>query len=246
MQTVFEVFRIENGKLETAFPIADSLYKVAADAMNAIRDGDEDFEQCDLDAIATLAIEIIAGIHHGTIPKPKYIRDDDSEAEILNAFLCDSEERKSISTSTGDNVFEWQVIAAYSLYKTDLAARHFNSGDTELGIESLSLACLASADFAYHWAFFDSFDPEAPDGYSATLAIKGFENAFETKRMKAIPALKSFASLRWKSGNNGRPWKSRRSCARAIAGDVVTLARELGWDMAGAEPERTVYKWLRE
>lgn len=246
MQAIFKVFRLKDGVLEAAFPVSASLSTVASDAMNAIRDGDESFDQTDLDAIASLGIEILASIKSGAIPAPKYLRLDDSEAEVLNAFLSDSAERKSITTTTGDSVFEWQVLAAYALHKADSAAFHFHVGEIGQGIESLSLACLASSDYAYHWAFFNCYDPTTNEDHSAIVAAKGLENAFTTKRMQAIPKLKAYSFQRWTKGNNGVPWKSKRSCANSIAGDVVDLARQNSWDMTGSEPERTVYRWLRE
>ena len=240
MSDLFQAFELSDDgirpKISLPAPIADQAKREAI----ALSVSTEEVTHAELEALAEAGLKLLEDCRSGRIPVPLGLNRNDSHASLLSGLADDAfiSDQLSLAAYPERSYRPWHLMSAYTLLQLDRAARCASGNDADGAIEALCLAMESSRNATLWWT---------GDTIDAEVSSAGWKHAQESKRLKAIHPLKEYVFNRWKDGrDDGRPWKSKRSCALAIAADVVLKAKEHDWEISGKEPERTVYKWLRE
>lgn len=219
------VFHVKGGKLEAVRPAPDSLKRVAEDANNGIRAGGRSPTQARIEEMISCCLDIIRRATNGDESIPRMHFEDASEVEKLTDYVCRQDENGFYYASLlpeGRTLAPSQLIAAYALHKTDLAAQCLLDGNPLNAVEELALACQASADYAFHFGFHD---------YSQMQREDGSANARNAVRNQATIPTRAYVLSRWKEANHTKTWK-KLSFAKRIKDDVIKLAKDHGWTMS--------------
>lgn len=237
MSSALKVVQIADGSLTTVQPMSASLLQVARDAYVGVRAGGDDPSQSRVEELISFCLDIVRRAIDGDKSIPPMFFDDDSEVEMLNDYVCRRNDQGflfSDSISQGQELEPSQLLAAYALHKADAAAHAVLSGDPTSAIESLALACQATADYAFHYGFND---------YPGMIQANGWMNAQRSTRLVGGAATKNYVVTRWHEARAIRDW-SQLGFAKQIKADVINFAKEQGWTMVDDNAVRTIRDWI--
>lgn len=237
MSQGLKVFRINEGSVEAALQVPDSLKRVAADTYNGIRAGGQALSQPRVEEMISCCLDIVRRAIAGDESIPPMYFEDDSEVEKLTDYLCRRDDEGyyfASLLSKGDELRPSQMIASYALHKTDHAAQCLLDGNAREAIESLALACQASADYAFHHGFNDYPQMQKEDGWV---------HAQRSTRLRGVAPTKDYVLARWKEANNAKPWR-QLTFAKHIKADVMKFAKDHGWTMVDDNAIRTIRDWI--
>jgi len=240
MPDIFKAFELSESGLRPRTPAPEPITAQARREATLLQVENPNISQRELDALAETCLALLAKVRAEDGPLPIGTRATDTDAHLLSALADDATSNGTLGQFHPGTqpVQAWQLMSAYTLLMLDRAAICALSDDILGTIDALCQAMESSRNTTLWWT---------GDTIEAETAGAGSAHARTTKRLQAIDPLKDYVQSRWESGrDDGRPWKSKRSCAIAIVPDVIARAKAHGWEMSGKEPERTVYKWLRE
>jgi hypothetical protein len=239
MADIFNAFELKDGELRAKLPIPEAIAAQARRKTSLLLVETPSIGHRELSDLAETCIRLIADVRRGATRLPVGSHWEDNDAHLLSGLADDAQIAGALNDlHDGQTYRAWHLMCVHAVLKLDEAAICASNGDMLGTIEALCQA-MESSDNATLWWTGDTIEAEASGS--------GQDHARSTKRLQAIDPLKEYVTDRWAAGrDDGRPWKSKRSCAIAITADVLMRAKKHGWEMTGKEPERTIYKWLRE
>lgn len=239
MPDIFQAFELTERGIRLRHPVPEPIAAQARREATTLQVDNPQLDQQGLVTLAQTCLNLLADVRAGTTPMPVGSTSEDSDAHLLSGLADDIASSGKLRALHPTQTYQaWQLMSAYTLLLLDRAAVFASAGDMRGTIVALCQAMESGRNATLWWT---------GDTIEAETAGAGSDHARTTKRLQAIDPLKDYVHHRWRAGrDDGRPWKSKRSCAIAIVPDVLQRAKEHGWEMSGKEPDRTIYKWLRE